>query len=99
MMRSIIRPFALVATVAIVAAACSDSTTSGSSAAASGAPASPSGTLRVFAFEDSIIPEVTEPFNEQYPDVTLETAAFGSGDEASSRRASASVNGFSIGCM
>jgi spermidine/putrescine transport system substrate-binding protein len=81
-MRTIIRPLALVAALAIVAAACSDSTTSGSTGAAPGAPAAPSGTLRVFAFEDSIIPEVTEPFKAQYPDVTLETAAFGSGDEA-----------------
>jgi spermidine/putrescine transport system substrate-binding protein len=80
-MRSILRSFALVAAVALVAVACSSSSTS-STGGASGTAGEPSGTLRVFAFEDSIIPEVVDPFEAQYPDVTLETAAFGSGDEA-----------------
>jgi spermidine/putrescine transport system substrate-binding protein len=81
-MRTILRPFALVAVLAIVAAGCSDSTSGGSTGAASGASGEPSGTLRVFAFEDSIIPEVTDSFSAKYPNVQLETAAFGSGDEA-----------------
>ncbi len=79
-----IRTLAAIAVVALVAAACSSSSSSAPTGGGtdSGAPAEPSGTLRVFAFEDSIIPEVTEPFLEQYPNVELETAAFGSGDEA-----------------
>jgi spermidine/putrescine transport system substrate-binding protein len=69
-------------TVALLAAACSSESSAPSSAGTDGSPAAPSGPLRVFAFEDSIIPEVTEPFLAKYPDVELETAAFGSGDEA-----------------
>jgi spermidine/putrescine transport system substrate-binding protein len=81
-MRTIIRPFAVVAALAMITVACSDSSSSGSAGSVSSAPGEPSGTLRVFAFEDSLIPEVIDPFKEQYPNVTLETAAFGSGDEA-----------------
>jgi spermidine/putrescine-binding protein len=71
----------IVMTIALLAAACSSESSSPTSAA-DGSSGAPSGKLRVFAFEDSIIPEVTEPFLAKYPDIELDTAAFGSGDEA-----------------
>ena len=73
----------LVLTFAVVAVACSDSDDGGDpQTSASDASGEPSGTLRVFAFEDSLIPEVLGPFEAEYPDVEVQTAAFGSGDEA-----------------
>ena len=75
----------LLVTATLVMAACSsDEPTPDASGSETGssAPAEPSGTLRVFAFEDSLIPEVLEPFQELYPDVEVQSAAFGSGDEA-----------------
>jgi spermidine/putrescine-binding protein len=81
-----IRSSVAIVLVALIAAACSDATseqpTGGGTTSGTTEPAAPSGPLRVFAFEDSIIPEVTEPFLAQYPDIQLDTAAFGSGDEA-----------------
>jgi spermidine/putrescine-binding protein len=81
------RILALLAVASLILASCSgdDSTAStdaSGSATGTAAPAEPSGTLRVFAFEDSLIPEVLEPFQELYPDVEVKSAAFGSGDEA-----------------
>ena len=79
------RALALLCTATLVMAACSsDDPTPDASGSGTGssAPAEPSGTLRVFAFEDSLIPEVLEPFQELYPDVDVQSAAFGSGDEA-----------------
>ena len=80
----IVRCVVAIAVLAVVAGACSETTSEEPTVGGttSGASSEPSGTLRVFAFEDSLIPEVTEPFLAQYPDVQLETAAFGSGDEA-----------------
>jgi spermidine/putrescine transport system substrate-binding protein len=83
--RSWWRFIAVVSLMVIVTAACSSDDgaqdTEGEGGATD-APAEPTGTLRVFAFEDSLIPEVIEPFNELYPDVEVQGAAFGSGDEA-----------------
>lgn len=76
------RMVTMVAVAALVATACSDEPEATPPVAESGPAAEPTGALRVFAFEDSIIPEVTEPFLEKYPNVELETSAFNSGDEA-----------------
>ena len=78
----IARSVAVVAGVALIAAACTDDNPETSEPNGQQESAEPSGALRVFAFEDSIIPEVTEPFLEKYPNVELETSAFNSGDEA-----------------
>lgn len=80
--RIIRRVVALVIAATLVGVACSDTPQDTPGPTEPSAAAEPSGTLRVFAFEDSIIPEVTEPFNQKYPDVQLETSAFNSGDEA-----------------
>jgi spermidine/putrescine transport system substrate-binding protein len=76
------RVVALLIATTLVGVACSDTPQYTAAPTEPAAAAEPSGTLRVFAFEDSIIPEVTEPFLEKYPDVQLETSAFNSGDEA-----------------
>lgn len=83
--RSWWRLLAVASVMAIVAAACSSDDGGESDEqgdAATTGPSVPAGALRVFAFEDSLIPEVIEPFNELYPDVEVQGAAFGSGDEA-----------------
>jgi len=73
---------AVLLVMALIAASCSSSDDSGDEDQASPASGEPTGALRVFAFEDSLIPEVLDPFEAQYPDVEVQTAAFGSGDEA-----------------
>ena len=79
--RSKLRVLAVVTAVGLVSAACGEDAPPAPDPGQRDA-AEPSGTLRVFAFEDSIIPEVTEPFLAKYPGVELETSAFNSGDEA-----------------
>jgi spermidine/putrescine transport system substrate-binding protein len=84
--RAFLRSIAAVAAAAMLAVACSsgdggsDEQSAGSGASAT--PGAPSGVLRIFTFEDSQIPEVLDPFKEQYPDVEVQGAAFDSGDEA-----------------
>lgn len=55
------------------------------------APADPeaevSGTLRVFAYEDSVVPELIDPVLEQNPGLTIETATFDSNEEAAAKLA------------
>lgn len=87
--RGVLHWVAMVAAAATLAVACSsgDGGSDGASESAGGDGASassgePSGVLRVFTFEDSQIPEVLDPFKEQYPDVEVQAAAFDSGDEA-----------------
>jgi spermidine/putrescine transport system substrate-binding protein len=76
---------AVLCALALVASACSgdDGTSSTSTApGSSGATATPTGTLRLFSYSDGFDPAYMETFYEEYPDVDLETAAFGSNDEA-----------------
>jgi spermidine/putrescine transport system substrate-binding protein len=40
------------------------------------------GTLRTFTYDDSIDPEIIDPFEEQYPDLKVETATFNSNAQA-----------------
>jgi spermidine/putrescine transport system substrate-binding protein len=80
-----LRLVAVVAALVLAGAACSGDGGGEEPPGATGAttaPAQPSGNLRVFAFEDSLIPEVVEPFEAKYPDVKVQGAAFNSGDEA-----------------
>ncbi len=84
--RKVVRLFAAMAAFILIGGACSsdDGDASGQASPPGGATeaAEPSGDLRVFAFEDSLIPEVLEPFEAAYPDVDVQGAAFDSGDEA-----------------
>lgn len=43
------------------------------------------GTLRVFAYEDSVTPEMMAPFEEQNPDLEVKTATFDSDAEAAAK--------------
>ncbi|MBS1677996.1 MAG: extracellular solute-binding protein [Actinobacteria bacterium] len=43
------------------------------------------GTLRVFAYEDSIVPALIKPFEEENPGLTVKTASFGSDAEAAAK--------------
>ena len=47
-----------------------------------GDPASITGTLRLYSYADGFDPEYMETFYETYPDIELETASFGSNEEA-----------------
>lgn len=44
-----------------------------------------SGTLVFFAYEDSFLPEVLDPFVAAHPDLTVETPAFGDEDETETK--------------
>ena len=78
-----IRVLALVATLAMLAAACSSGGSDDSPSPDPGAsPGEPSGTLRLFSYSDGFDPAYMKTFYEQYPDIDLETASFGSNDEA-----------------
>jgi spermidine/putrescine transport system substrate-binding protein len=43
------------------------------------------GTLRTFTYDDSIDPEIIDPFEEQYPDLKVETATFNSNAQAAAK--------------
>ena len=63
----------------------------GGTTAVAPAPADPkapvSGTLRVFAYEDSVRPDMIDGFTEANPDLKLETATFDSDEEAAAKLA------------
>jgi spermidine/putrescine transport system substrate-binding protein len=46
-----------------------------------------SGTLRVFAYEDSVRPEMIDPVSDANPDLKIETATFDSDEEAAAKLA------------
>ncbi|MEZ5155823.1 MAG: extracellular solute-binding protein [Solirubrobacterales bacterium] len=51
-------------------------------------PSAPaSGTLSVFAYQDSITDQLLDPFREANPDLDLKTAGFGSNDEGAAKMA------------
>jgi spermidine/putrescine-binding protein len=76
---------AVVGATALIGAACSSndngssSTTSGSTGAS---PQELSGTVRIFSFEDELVPQVLGPFKKANPNLNVETATFSSSDEA-----------------
>lgn len=45
------------------------------------------GTLRVFAYQDTVTDELMDPFREQNPDLEVKTATFGSNQEAATKLA------------
>src|SRR3954451_25321157 len=77
---------AIVGVTTLIGAACSSnddnsggSTTSGSTASS---PQAPSGTVRIFSFEDELVPQVLGPFKSDNPNLDVQTATFSSSDEA-----------------
>ncbi len=79
-----VRAFALVAMAfALLAAACSSGgSDDGSASDPGGTSGKPSGTLRLFSYSDGFDPAYMASFYKEYPDIDLETASFGSNDEA-----------------
>ncbi len=78
------------ATIALVVAALvagcgSGGGTSEVAAAPDDPDAEVSGTLRVFAYEDSVRPEMLDPVLEANPDLKIETATFDSNEEAAAK--------------
>src|SRR4051812_10181626 len=74
----------LVSLVLITAAACSSSSSSGSSSSGSpgASPGEVSGDLRIFSFEDELVPQVLGPFKDANPNLNVQTATYTSSDEA-----------------
>lgn len=63
--------------------ACSSSSSSSvNNAPPSSGAAEVTGTLRIFSFEDELIPQVLGPFKAAYPNLDVQTATFSSSDEA-----------------
>jgi spermidine/putrescine transport system substrate-binding protein len=78
---------AFLSVIALVAVSCGTETDTGTqqptgsgSETTSAAPVG--GKLRLFSYSDGFDPEYMTTFFEEYPDIDLETAAFGSNDEA-----------------
>ncbi len=73
---------------AALPAGCGSSGGGGTQAVAP-APKDPSapatGTLRVFTYEDTTSPQLMKPFEEQNPDLDVQTASFGSDEEAAAK--------------
>jgi len=65
--------------------------TGGGDTGAAPPPADPgapvSGTLTVFAYQDTVTDEMLDPFREANPDLDLKTASFGSDEEAAAKMA------------
>jgi spermidine/putrescine transport system substrate-binding protein len=71
---------------ALVLAACGGGGGSSEVAAAPADPEEPAtGTLRVFTYEDTVAPDLLQPFEEQNPDLEVKTASFGSDSEAAAK--------------
>ncbi len=83
MMNRRIRVLAVMATLAMLTAACSSGgSDDGPSSDPGASPGEPSGTLRLFSYSDGFDPDYMATFYQEYPDINLETASFGSNDEA-----------------
>ena len=80
--------FAVGVAVAAFAAGCGSGGGDSSVAPAPADPKAPvSGTLQVFAYEDSVRPEMIDPVTEANPDLKIETATFDSDEEAAAKLA------------
>ena len=82
-----LRGLAVVAILSLVAAACGadDAAPDTGDDGASSAPADPAditGTIRLYSYSDGFDPEYMETFVEMYPNIEIETASFGSNEEA-----------------
>lgn len=75
--------FASAATLALLVSGCGDdSATAGAGATNPSDPASITGTIRLFSYEDGYDADYMKSFHEMYPNITLDTASFGSNEEA-----------------
>lgn len=83
------KAFVLTALISgLVIAGCGSGESESSVAAAPSDPeAEVTGKLRVFAYEDSLVPELIDPVLEANPGLTIETASFDSNEEAAAKLA------------
>ncbi|MEZ5073448.1 MAG: extracellular solute-binding protein [Solirubrobacterales bacterium] len=73
---------------ALLVAGCGESGGDAEPAPAPSDPDAPvSGTLTVFAYQDTITDEMLDPFREANPDLDVKTASFGSNEEAAAKMA------------
>jgi len=83
-MRPFVRSAVIGLSVALVAAACGSTTTSSppASARASVDPASITGTLRLLSYSDGFDPGYLAAFEQQYPNIKIDSSSMGSNEEA-----------------
>ena len=77
----------ITAALAATIAACGGSTNSETTTPPSDPDAPVSGTLKIFSYEDSVTPEMMDPFRAQNPDLDVKTATFDSNSEAAAKMA------------
>jgi spermidine/putrescine transport system substrate-binding protein len=78
---------ACLTTLVLGLSACGGDSTTETATAPVDADAPATGTLKVFAYEDSVTPEMMDPFLEQNPDLDVKTATFDSNSEAAAKLA------------
>jgi len=83
--RAVLALASLVAAASL--AACGSSGTTDKATAPDDLDQPAGGTLRVFAYEDSVTPEMMNPFQLQNPDLEIKTATFDSDSEAAAKLA------------
>src|SRR4051812_49742260 len=79
-----VRAGAAAIAIALVGVACGGGSSSPPPGAAGGwaAPASITGTIRLLSYSDGFDPGYLEAFEQQYPNIKLETSSMGSNEEA-----------------
>ncbi len=86
-MPTVNRMMAICLAAAALAAGCGSGGESGIASAPKDPEAEVDGTLRVFAYEDSVRPEMIDPVTEANPNLQIETATFDSDEEAAAKLA------------
>ena len=83
-MRSLIRCAAVGLAMALVAAACGSDASTTSTAAPGGSvdPASITGTIRLLSYSDGFDPGYLAAYEQQYPNISIESSSMGSNEEA-----------------
>jgi spermidine/putrescine-binding protein len=83
-MRPFIRSSAVGIVTALVAASCGGGTTTSSAGSGGGSvdPASITGTIRLLSYSDGFDPGYLAPFEQQYPNITIDSSSMGSNEEA-----------------
>ncbi len=84
-MRSLVRCAALGIAMTLVAVGCANDTSTTSTATSPGAsvdPASITGTIRLLSYSDGFDPGYLAAFEQQYPNIKLESSSMGSNEEA-----------------
>jgi spermidine/putrescine transport system substrate-binding protein len=89
--RGVVRAASVLSLLALVGAACSGGADGGDEGGAASPSRTLSGTLTLFGYEDTLLPEVIGGFEEAHPELTVNKAAFSNNDEAVTKL----QNGFS----